>query len=44
MSNFIQNCLAGKSLLEDIDDYVDQWHESDSEIPLHVYLGMNHEE
>lgn len=27
-----------------IDDLVDEWHNSDSEIPLHDYLGMSFSE
>jgi len=30
MSNFIRKCLEGNALLDDIDDYVDTWHESDT--------------
>lgn len=26
------------------DDYVDAWHDSDSALPLHEYLGMTQEE
>ncbi len=39
-NNFIELCLQGKTLLEDIDDYIDSWHESDSSKPLHDFLGM----
>lgn len=41
MSNFVTNCLSGEALLDDIDDYVDAWHETKGEIPLHQYLGMS---
>ncbi|MET0081141.1 MAG: hypothetical protein ABW119_22025 [Candidatus Thiodiazotropha lotti] len=40
MSNFIQMCVNGDVLTEEIDDFVDQWHEDDSDVPLNVYLGM----
>lgn len=40
MSNFIQNCLSGDALLNEIDNYIDKWHDGDSELPLHTYLGM----
>ncbi len=41
MSNFVTNCLSGEALLDDIDDYVDAWHENKGEVPLHQYLGMS---
>lgn len=44
MSNFIYNCLKGTALLEDIDDYVDQWHRGDSPDPIHRHLGMTRSE
>lgn len=44
MSNFIQDCLEGKALLEDIDDYVDAWHEEESDRSLSEYLGMSKKE
>jgi hypothetical protein len=44
MYNFIESCLRGDSLLEDIDDYIDTWHEGDSEEPLYAFLGMTQEE
>lgn len=44
MSSFIDMCLKGEALLEDIDDYVDKWHESAGDVPLHRFLGMTHKE
>ena len=44
MCNFIQNCLTGDALLDEIDDYIDKWHDGDSELPLHTYLGMSWDE
>jgi len=43
---FIQQCLGGKAKLEDINDWVDAWHDPNVIIPLslHVYLGMTWEE
>lgn len=29
---------------DELDDYVDAWHDSDSALPLHEYLGMTQEE
>lgn len=41
MSNFVTKCLNGEALLDDIDDYIDAWHETKGEISLHRYLGMS---
>jgi hypothetical protein len=46
MSNikFMDACLQGEALLEDIDEFIDEWHESDSNEEIHQYLGMTFEE
>ena len=44
MSNFIEKCLNGEALLDDIDDFVDEWHESKGNIPLYEFLGMKKSE
>lgn len=44
MSNFILNCINGDALLSEIDDYIDLWHESDSELSIHEFLGMTKKE
>ncbi len=43
-TTFIGKCLSGDALYEDIDDYIDLWHNSDSEEKLHEFLGMTHDE
>ena len=40
MSNFIQQCIDGDALLEDIDDFIDAWHDGDSTLKLNEFLGM----
>jgi len=40
MSNFIDACIQGDALLEEVDEFVEQWHESDSKRELHEFLGM----
>jgi len=42
---FIDLCLEGEVLEDEIDDFVEKWHESD-DVPeqLHDYLGMSWEE
>lgn len=44
MYNFIQGCIRGEFLLEEVDDFIDEWHDGDSDQPLHKYLGMSKEE
>ena len=44
MSSFVELCLQGECLPEEIDDYVDTWHEHESNVPLHKFLGMTREE
>lgn len=40
MSNFVQMCVNGEALMEEIDDFVDRWHEESGDIPLNRFLGM----
>lgn len=40
-SNFYNLYLQGSATLEDIDYFVDKWHESDSDLELHEYLGLS---
>lgn len=44
MSNFITDCIEGNALMTDVDDYIDMWHESDSNLSLHDFLGMTEKE
>jgi len=43
---FIDKCLDGDALLDEIDDHIDAWHDESTsdEIELHTYLGMTWEE
>ncbi|EJY0885080.1 hypothetical protein OE987_003736 [Vibrio cholerae] len=41
---FIELCVQGHVLPDDIDDFVDEWHDSDSEVSLSEYLGMSSDE
>jgi hypothetical protein len=41
---FVEMCIRGEALTEEIDDYIHEWHESKPSIPLHDYLGMTWEE
>ena len=42
--NFVSLALTGEALTDEIDDYVDQWHDNPSGLSLHDYLGMNRDE
>ena len=44
MSNFIEKCLLREAGPEDIDDFIDQWHENPGEQSLHDFLGMTRNE
>jgi hypothetical protein len=44
MSNFIEQCLEGLALPDDIDDFVDSWHEQEGDESLHHFLGMTRKE
>lgn len=44
MSNFIQLCLEGDRMLDEIDDAVDDWHDGDTGVALHDFLGMSRDE
>jgi hypothetical protein len=38
---YVDQVLEGSALWTDIDDFVDEWHESGPEVPLHEYLGFS---
>jgi hypothetical protein len=40
VSNFIQECLSGTAGLTDIDTYIEQWHQCNSDKPIHDFLGL----
>ena len=44
--NFIDQCLSGEVLLDEIEDFIDKWHEGEEgeALELHEYLGMSWEE
>ena len=43
---FVEKCLAGEALLDDMDDYIDRWHvgEGDPNASLAAFLGFTDEE
>lgn len=44
MMNFKELYLAGRLEFEAIDDYVEEWNNSDDERTLAQFLGLNEEE
>ncbi|MCW7469597.1 hypothetical protein [Leptospira kanakyensis] len=41
---FIDLCLAGERFIDEIDDFIDEWHDSESEQSLSEFLGMTKDE
>jgi len=42
---FMELCLAGRVVQDEIDDYIDLWHEDEMATePLHDFLGMTKDE
>lgn len=39
--SFIDGCLYGTTDLDEVDDYVDFWHENDTGNTLREFLGMS---
>ncbi len=43
-NTFINKCILGEENPENIEDYVDMWHESESTLELHEYIGLTEDE
>jgi hypothetical protein len=41
---FLDACVSGEALLDEIDDYVAKWHQSDVQTPIAKYLGFTPKE
>ncbi|UVI31010.1 hypothetical protein [Paenibacillus spongiae] len=41
---YMEACFAGEALQEEIEDYIEEWHESNSTEEVYEYLGMTEEE
>jgi hypothetical protein len=44
MKTFLEKCLEGTASPDEIDDYVEEWYDSDSPLELDEYLGMTIQE
>lgn len=38
--NFIDACINGDALYDEIDDYIDEWHDGDYTEDMYEFLGM----
>jgi len=38
---FVDLCLSGDALADEIDDYIDQWHGKGTGMSLHQFLGLS---
>ena len=43
-NKFVDLCVMGQHHIEDIDDFIDEWHEGEGDEDLHEFLGMSWEE
>jgi hypothetical protein len=41
-TSFIDRCISGDAFLDEVDDYIDEWHDNSisEDTELHEYLGM----
>lgn len=46
MKNFILDCLNGDALIDDLDDYIEYWHDNSGtlKVSLKDFLGMTEKE
>ena len=42
--SFVELCLDGDALTEEVDDFIDKWHESTEETEIYEFLGMDWDE
>ena len=44
MNTFLELVLTGKAHRDDIDDFIDRWHEGEGSCSLAQFLGMSDDE
>jgi hypothetical protein len=44
MSNFVEKCLTREAVYDDIDDFIDQWHQAPQGKSVYDFLGMTRQE
>ncbi len=42
--NFIDLCIKGLTITDDIEEYIEQWRRSTGELSVHEFLGMSLDE
>lgn len=42
--NFIEKCVSGTCSVNEIDDYIEYWHNNDTGNTLSEFLGMSDDE
>lgn len=40
MNTFIDKCILGEATPDQIDDYIEEWHNTSTELSLPDYLGI----
>ena len=43
-TNFIEKCVQGQAMVFDIDEYLDEWHNVESDKTIYDFLGMTDDE
>lgn len=43
-ATFVEKCLSGEACADQIDDYIDRWHEGTGSGELHKFLGFTEAE
>jgi hypothetical protein len=41
---YMELCLEGMADLTEIDEYIEKWHTSETDVPINEFLGMNLDE
>ena len=44
MYNFIEKCVQNNASAMEIDNYIAEWHDSNSNLTIYEYLGMTESE
>lgn len=44
MSSFVDDVISADAILDEIDDYLNDWHNSNTDATVYEYLGMTEEE
>ncbi len=42
--NFVSKCISADAIIDEIYDYIDKWHDEDTNLQVYEYLGMTKDE